>query len=174
MPKIIENVHDRAIAAARNVLLEEGYGAMTIRRVAAALEIAPATIYNYFPSKENLAACVMLEDWQRRMQSFETGESVSAARTVRDLFDTVQSFSRTYASSWMQYGADDQSASMRRQYRPALVRQLAGYILRTLPAERAAAEPWLAPFLADLILRFGADGAGSYDDLEPAVTKLLN
>ena len=60
MPKIIENVRERAIAAAREMLAGEGYAAMTVRRVAQTLGIAPATLYNYYPAKENLAACVML------------------------------------------------------------------------------------------------------------------
>ena len=49
MPKIIENVRERAIAEAREVLTRDGYAAMTVRRVAKDLDIAPATLYNYFP-----------------------------------------------------------------------------------------------------------------------------
>lgn len=174
MPKIIENVRERAISQARELLIREGYAATTIRRVATALGIAPATIYNYFPSKENLTACVMLEDWQKLMGKFASGEEFrSPGETVRALFSTVQSFTQTYVSSWTQYEPDDQSADLRQQYHPVLVDQLSRCILRSLPAQRSVAEPWLAPFLADLILRFGSDGATRYEEIEPAVAKLL-
>ena len=174
MPKIIEQVRERTISQARELLIREGYSAMTIRRIAAVLGIAPATIYNYFPSKENLTACVMLEDWNRRMGGFESDRGPSGPRdTVRALFSAVQSFTRTYVSSWTEYGPDDRTADLRRHYHPVLVDQLGGLILRALPDGQAAAEPWLAPFLADMILHFGSDGVTRYEEIEPAVAKLL-
>ena len=60
MPKIIENLRQTLLSAARTLLLREGYAALTIRRVAAISGIAVGTVYNYFPSKELLAAAVML------------------------------------------------------------------------------------------------------------------
>jgi len=174
MPKIIENVRERAISQARELLIREGYAAMTIRRVAAALGIAPATIYNYFPSKENLTACVMLEDWQKLMSDFEANQGQSSPEEiVRALFSTVQSFTQTYISSWTQYEPDERSSDLRQHYHPVLVEQLSRHIRRALPAERSGTEPWLAPFLADLILRFGSDGATRYEEIEPAIAKLL-
>lgn len=173
MPKIIENVRERAVAEARRALTAEGYSAMTVRGVARELGIAPATIYNYFPSKETLAACVMLEDWQKRTGEFQAAERLPARETVRALFAMVRSFAEEYVRSWTQYEPGDRSAAMRRHYHPVLVEQLSGYIRRALPPERAAAEPWLAPFLAELVLRFGSDGESGYEEIEPAVAKLL-
>ena len=60
MPKIIDNVRERAIAEARRLMLEESYENLTIRRVAAGLGVAVGTLYNYFPSKDFLIAGVML------------------------------------------------------------------------------------------------------------------
>jgi AcrR family transcriptional regulator len=174
MPKIIENVRERAIFQARDLLIREGHAALTVRRVATALGIAPATIYNYFPSKENLIACVMLEDWQKLMRDLEVNQGpASAEETVRALFSTVQSFTRTYISFWTRYAPAERSAGLRQHYHPVLVEQLSRRILRALPAERSGAEPWLAPFLADLVLRFGSDGVTRYEEVEPAVAKLL-
>ena len=73
MPKILENIREKAVAEAREELLGEGYRAMTIRRVAEQLGIGVGTLYNYFPSKEYLAAAVMLEDWQEEIRVFEQG-----------------------------------------------------------------------------------------------------
>ena len=89
------------------------------------------------------------------------------------LFSTVRSFSETYLRSWTQYKPDDRSVFMRQHYHPVLVDELSRHILRALPAGQAAAEPWLAPFLADLVLRFGSDGRTSYEEIEPAISKLL-
>ena len=174
MPKIIENVKERAIAEAREVLAREGYTAMTVRRVAKALDIAPATLYNYFPSKEQLAACVMLEDWRELTRDIEKRSGgLSAEDTVRALFGTVRRFTETYELSWAQYGTEGSAAPMRRRYHSVLVEQLAGYIRAAMTPEQERTEPWRPAFLADIVLRFGSDGTSSYEDLEPAVKKIL-
>ena len=64
MPKIIHTVRDRVIREARRILNAPGYTAFTMREIAAACKIATGTVYNYFPSKEYLVGCVVLEDWQ--------------------------------------------------------------------------------------------------------------
>lgn len=172
MPKILENIRERAIEEARRELEAEGYRAMTIRRVAAQLGIGTGTLYNYFPSKEYLAADVMLKDWQEQMRAFEGQETPGdAEEVIRRLFAAVQAFTARYQRSWNQYdGMQNRSDSMRRQYHTVLVRQLGGYIDRALPKE---AEPWLAAFLAELVLRFASDGQSRYGDIEAAVNRLL-
>ena len=174
MPKIIENVRERAIAEAREVLAREGYAAMTVRRVAKALGIAPATIYNYFPSKEDLAACVMLEDWQELTGNIGGGDALPAEETVRVLYGMVRRFTETYELSWAQYETEGSAAPMRRRYHSVLVEQLAGYIRAAMAPEEAEKEPWRAAFLAELVLRFGSDGNSTYGDMEPAVRKILS
>ena len=175
MPKIIENVRERAIAEAREVLTRDGYAAMTVRRVAKDLDIAPATLYNYFPSKEHLAACVMLEDWRELTRVIEERSSgLSAEDTVRALFDTVRRFTEKYALSWSQYGTEASATPMRKRYHSVLVEQLAGYIRAAMTPEESGSGPWRPLFLAELVLRFGSDGVSVYEDLEPAVKKILD
>lgn len=64
MPKIIENLKDRLIAEAQKQIEENGYGAVTIRSVAKGCGVGVGTVYNYFPSKEELIANHLLEDWK--------------------------------------------------------------------------------------------------------------
>lgn len=173
MPKIIENVRERAIAAAREMLAGEGYAAMTVRRVAQTLGIAPATLYNYFPSKENLAACVMLEDWQELTRDAGECGGRSAEETVRALYGMVRRFTETYELSWAQYATQGDAAPMRRRYHSVLVEQLAGYIRAAMTPEEAGSETWRPTFLAELVLRFGSDADSCYGDMEEAVRKIL-
>ena len=93
MPKLIYNVRGRAIAEARKILTCDGYAALTIRRIAQNLEIGVGTIYNYFPSKEFLAANVMLEDWQELTRDFEELYAGQPAEKVAaELFALVRIF----------------------------------------------------------------------------------
>ena len=175
MPKIIENVKEKAVAEARRELLGEGYNAMTIRRVAAAIGIGTGTIYNYFPSKEYLAACVMLEDWQEMTSTFQRGqESGDARETIRRLFDLVRTYTERFRSSWEQYAEQESAFTMRHRYHTVLIRQLEQHVAAALPQETGQAKPWLSAFLAELILRFGTDGRSGYEAIAPAVEALLS
>jgi AcrR family transcriptional regulator len=46
----------RVLAEARRLFASQGFFATSIEQIAAASEVAPATVFNYFPSKDALAA----------------------------------------------------------------------------------------------------------------------
>ena len=173
MPKLIDNVRGRAIEEARRVLIEEGYAALTIRGIAQKLGIGLGTIYNYFPSKEYLAAGVMLEDWQELTKEFESAHAGAAAETViEDLFRMVHTFTLCYSPAWREYEQHGSTRSMISRYHSILIGQLAEYIRTALPAEIQEQEPWLTDFLAETVLRFGTDAGFSYEKIAPAIRKL--
>src|SRR5688572_8218050 len=49
---------ERILLAARQLLNEKGYDATTTRDIAHAAEIASGTLFNYFPTKEAIIACL--------------------------------------------------------------------------------------------------------------------
>jgi len=50
------DLRERVIAAARAIMIREGFGALTIRRIAEAIEYAPSTLYLYFRDRDEIAA----------------------------------------------------------------------------------------------------------------------
>ena len=174
MPKIIENVRERAITEARKVLLEQGYDSLTIRKIAGEVGIGLGTFYNYFPSKEYLAASVMLEDWQQMTGLFEEKLSgLPPEEAASGLFDLVRAFSLRYVPAWKEYESHGSSRPMIREYHQTLVDQLSGYLRKVIPAEQQEKEPLLVNFLAETILRFASDNSVEYDSIKPMVEKLL-
>ena len=90
MPKIIENLENRLVEEARRQAWEGGYSAVTIRSVAAACGVGVGTVYNYFPSKEYLAAGVMLEDWKEITRRFSGPDAPgSPENLLHALFDQL-------------------------------------------------------------------------------------
>ena len=175
MPKLIYNVRGRAIAEARKILTCDGYAALTIRRIAQNLEIGVGTIYNYFPSKEFLAANVMLEDWQELTRDFEELYAGQPAEKVAaELFALVRIFSRRYDPAWREYEQHGGSRTMVHQYHGMLAEQFTGYIRNALSEKQREREPYLAEFLAELVIRFGSDASIDYKMISPAVHKLLS
>ena len=54
LPKKIDNVRDEIIKVALKMFLEEDINKINIRKIAIKGRISIGTIYNYFPSKEEL------------------------------------------------------------------------------------------------------------------------
>ena len=83
MPKIIEDLRERLLQEAQKQITTSGYSAMTIRSVARSCQVAVGTVYNYFPSKDELIASVMLGRWNECMQSIASAaETAIRSRTV--------------------------------------------------------------------------------------------
>lgn len=174
MPKIIENLKENILAEARHVLTTEGYQALTVRRVAGALNIGVGTIYNYYPSKLELAAGVLEEDWNAAMQEFRCSlGGLEVEEILRVLFEIFQNYSAKYSSAWREYERHVESRALLTQYYTMILNELSGYISQGMPKEQLEAEPFLPGFLGELILRFGSDERSSYERIRPGLEKLL-
>ena len=64
MPKIIPEIREQFIAAARQRILYSQQHDLTIREISEDCRTGLGTVYNYFPSKDELIAEVLFEDWQ--------------------------------------------------------------------------------------------------------------
>ena len=65
------------LARARKILVEEGYQALSMDRLAAEMEYAKGTIYNHFPNKEEIVAALAIESMDLRRKMFESAATVS-------------------------------------------------------------------------------------------------
>jgi AcrR family transcriptional regulator len=87
------------ILAAANTLLEQGdYDAIQMRDIAREAEVALATIYRYFTSKEHLYAAALLEwaaDFRSRGRPSPSGTETDEARLRRLMRRAVRSFERS-------------------------------------------------------------------------------
>lgn len=176
MPKIIQNLRERLLSAAKEMLLREGYAALTMRGVADACGVAVGTMYNYFPSKEMLAASVMLEDWLLALGEVRTAcatapDVKSALGAVRD---EVARFSARYAPTWENYSVQgSQQPEFSRRHR-LLVRQLADCIQPVLDRCCTEAPPASAAvFLAENVLICVGGSEMSFDDLLAIAARVL-
>ncbi|MDO5107967.1 MAG: TetR/AcrR family transcriptional regulator [Coriobacteriaceae bacterium] len=105
MPKLIENLRERLIDETRRTLLEEGPSAVNIRAIAQACGAATGTVYNYFPSKEELIAHAILGDWlehvgRARSSIADCADVTSGLAAIQGcLVDFVDSYRPTFAAS---------------------------------------------------------------------------
>lgn len=77
-PRLTDRKREAIVQAALAEFREHGFAGTSMDRVAAAAEVSKRTVYNHFPSKEDLFAEILLQLWQRskalRPQLYRAGE----------------------------------------------------------------------------------------------------
>jgi AcrR family transcriptional regulator len=61
---------EQVLEAARKIVLKEGFEALTMRRIADAIEYAPGTIYLYFKSRDEIAAELTQRGFEELLRAF--------------------------------------------------------------------------------------------------------
>lgn len=154
IPKIIQELRERILAAARRRLLTEGYAALSLRGIARDCSIAVGTIYNYFPDKNTLIASVMLVDWLTALEKMDRG--CTGARTTAEgylaIYAAIREFAQIYREVWTQFaqtgGSSGELNSRHLMLRGQLVARISPLLERTGQAGCAD----IAPILAETAL----------------------
>lgn len=174
MPKIIEGLRDSILQTARELLLQGGYDALTIRGVAKACGVATGTVYNYFPAKDTLAASVMLADWLDALAQMHS--AVEAADTLeqglRGMYDALVGFRDTYSPAWSSYHSARNEWAAMRQRHGLLISQLAEQIAVLCTRLAGTSDEVCHALAAEALLSRSQQGA-DFAPLMPALNKLL-
>lgn len=175
MPKIIVGLETALRDEARRMILEEGYEAFNMRAVAASCKVAVGTVYNYFTSKEMLAASVMLEDWLTALERMASHaqNAQDAMDGLRGVFLEIVRFCGVYQSAWQAYADGGKAVIMRGEYHDRLVEQLAGVIAPLLVRFGCGYAPVLPAFLAENLLSAAACGEARFDEIAPVLRRLV-
>ena len=72
-----ETLRSSILAAAREIASSEGWRAVTIRKIAAAVEYSPPVIYEYFDSKEDLLLELVREGYAGQLQAIDKARNSS-------------------------------------------------------------------------------------------------
>lgn len=133
MPKIIPELKETLINAARNRIINSQSHDLMIREVASDCNTAVGTVYNYFSSKENLLAAVMLEDWLNTYSKIITSvsDSESFSDGLRAFDSSMREFVDTYRPTWKSYSG---GYGIIGEHHSELIKQLSSAV--TLLAEK--------------------------------------
>ncbi|MFD1630517.1 TetR/AcrR family transcriptional regulator [Pseudopedobacter beijingensis] len=85
-----EDLRGRILDAAKKLFLKEGYEATSIRKIAAAIEFSPTTIYLYYKDKNEIVSALQQEGFKLLASKFET------LSLVEDPFERLKAMGRTY------------------------------------------------------------------------------
>lgn len=171
MPKIIDDLRETIISRSRALLLRGGYADFTMRSAAAGCGIAVGTLYNYFSSKDELIAFIMLGDWQTalRRMSDECARASSLCEGLDALYGGVMSFSGPYRDIWASYGFSGRETDfVKRHLR--LVRSLADCLA---PLMRSGLPEQTDIFLAENILICAGSSELTYSSFRSLAGRLF-
>ena len=168
MPKIIENLETRLIEEARRQIEESGYSAMTIRSVAAGCGVGVGTVYNYFPSKDDLLATYMLSDWKQCICIIEkvSADSDTPQPVLRSIYDQLLAYACRHQPVFRDENAIAAFAGSFNRYHGLLRSQLAQ------PLEKFWKNPFMPDFIAESLLTWTMAGK-SYEEIYAVIEKLL-
>ncbi len=168
MPKIIENLESKLIEEAKKQIQEVGYSATTIRSVAKKCGVGVGTVYNYFPSKDNLLASYMLADWKDCIRVIEaiSQEAQTAHPVVRCIYDQLLAYARRHQAIFQDEAAASAFAGSFSRYHAMLRSQLAA------PLRKFCHGDFAAEFIAESLLTWTMAGK-SLDEICGMIDKLF-
>lgn len=186
MPKIIENIRENLLTEARHQVMEQGYGAMTIRSVAKACGVGVGTVYNYFASKDMLVASFMLEDWQQCLQRIKAGcdredsdessnrvsDYEAADHALRCIYDELKYFMERHMTLFQDENAGVSFATSLPQRHGLLRSQIAEPLLSVCAKQDKAEPGFLAEFVAESMLTWTLAGR-NYEEISSILLQVF-
>ena len=83
-------IRSRILDAARDIVNREGFGALTVRKIADAVEYAPGTLYLYFENRDAIARELSFEGFRKLLDAF------APARRTADPLARLEAIGRAY------------------------------------------------------------------------------
>lgn len=112
-----ETLRSGILAAAREIARAEGWRAVTIRKIAAAVEYSPPVIYEYFDSKEDLLLDLVRTGYAKQLQAIEGSGAASddpeeillgmGRAWLRFAFESPDLYQAMYGLGGMSFPADE-------------------------------------------------------------------
>jgi len=168
MPKIIKNLPQRLIEAARRQISENGYASLTIRSAANACGVGTGTVYNYFPSKDALIVAFMLEDWHECLAAIEAVQNTenTALSVLQCMHRELCGYIQAHQALFRDKDAAASFSASLGKYHALLRSQLSTPLLPFCQSE------FEAEFLAEALLTWTAAGKG-FEEIFTIIKKLL-
>ncbi len=85
-----EEIRSQIVDAARDIVMNEGYQALTMRRIAEAIEYSPAAIYQYFQNRDAIAIAVSAEGFAQLLEAF------APVRAIANPRERLEAIARAY------------------------------------------------------------------------------
>ncbi len=175
MPKIIKDAKETIISRARALLAAHGATKLNMRALAESAGVAAGTLYNYFPSKEDLISEVMREDWYLVLNSVEARlpEASSAVVGLEILFDAISEYADVHRAIWSSIRASKKFQEKRLDYHKEMIDQISLRVRMLGTRFGFLSDPTVAPFISEVLLAGGMYPGSQFRFLAPCLKLIV-
>lgn len=154
MPKILQDIKEQMLTNAENILKNDGYSALSIRRIASECKVASGTVYNYFKSKDDLIANIMMKDWEVVINELNSISKKSHDLTdgFRIMYKALTNFISKYSDIWKQYSDNGGNGSVIFIHHYELRKQISTSISKMIENSKKSDLLPLSDLLAETLL----------------------
>lgn len=168
MAKIIENVYGNLLKEGKQILLTDGYSKMTLRLVASKCNIATGTVYNYFKSKDELVATIMLDDWMKLLEN--TSPKLKHVKCINDGLEIVFLMIKEYANIYQNIWIENNHSLMTSNDKHALLINQIENLIKPLNIH---SDENSITFICEVILNSAIRNDIAYKNIRPYILKII-
>lgn len=158
MPKVIHGIRESILKRADEIIELGDYDKFSMREIAKKCSVAVGTLYNYFPSKDELLLAVIDSHWQDMMETVD--RRCAEVTTLTDgmcyICEGVREFSEKHTEFWIStmMGSGNHSAcsEWKRTLRPAVMDRFVALCKKLGYAH----DEELLPAIAEIIIALGS------------------
>ena len=175
MPKIIDNLRDTIISVGRDILLNEGYSEFSIRNLATRSGIATGTIYNYFESKVQIIANILIRDWNAMSADLEDKlpEVSSVKEGVCMIYKAVEKFSSMYGGFFRAYSTGSSPIEIVKDYHKIVIDNINSFLDILTEKFEIKDDTKIRTLIAEVIVSSASYKIISYDNIEALIERLF-
>ncbi len=175
MPQAIPELREKILALARKRMLHNPPIPFTMREISRSCGAAIGTAYNYFSSKEELMATVMLADWEIALKAMNTAatKSETVLDAISDIYKALQHFCELYGPTFRCHAQQVSPVGILQEHHDKLVAQIAEPVRTALVRFDRLFDEKAPEALTELLL-YASYRDKNLETLWPLIVKLLS
>ena len=175
MPKIIKDAKETIVKEARALLAENGASKLNMRALAESAGVAAGTLYNYFPSKEDLITEVVREDWVKMLDAVEKKlpAASSAIMGLEMLFAAISDYREKHAFLWSTIRASKKFQKKQLDYHREMIEEICDRVRILGMHFGFLSDPSVAPFISEVLLAGGMYPGAQFSFLAPCLKLIV-
>ncbi len=184
MPKNLTNVKEDILTVTRQLIKETGYAELNIRNIAARCGVATGTVYNYYSSKNQIIAEILLNEWKLMLRRIDqnTRHPGPGIDKLKIIYDELNNFMINVHGKWFQThpveNTEEMNMSKLNEKRKLLRNQISEKVLALVqPAagkEQHTREAMdTSDIIAHVLISYSNEEA-EFSRIRPALAALLN
>ncbi len=179
MPKNLQNVREHILGVTRGMMAESGQTELNIRNIAAKCGIGTGTLYNYFSSKQEVLAAIIMQEWELTLRRMDRNTKVNTDcfERLRCIFEELSNFVQSIHSIWIGDGLKEfdnfdmhHIHEKKRSTRNQLNQKILDVLHNHVAPENEAV---FADLLARVFLSYSAETGFEFNTLESFIKKML-